>query len=174
MRINFNPKIGIGIPVVLLLTLLGVSACVTTTEQAAKTPKKAKPKVSSQNTVLSCSMTGSRKSCVAVSPTPVAYKKKVKVLIAGSGFKPKQELGIRVMMGGVLSDISFLVKPRPIANKYGAFASVWKLNREIRRKLVKPGTAYTITVVDQDGNSVGTAPLVFDKAKKKGKKKKKK
>jgi hypothetical protein len=49
---------------------------------------------------------------------------------------------------------------------------VWKLNREIRRKLLKANTAYTLTIVDVDGNTVGTAPLVFDKAKKKKKKKK--
>lgn len=111
---------------------------------------------------------------VNVSPSPVPYKKKTKVTISGSGFKPQQELGIRVVMGGVLSDISFLVKPRPIVNEFGAFSSVWTLNREIRRKLVKPSTAYTITIVDEDGNTLGTAPLVLDKAKKKGKKKKKK
>ncbi|MFQ5918161.1 MAG: hypothetical protein ACE5I0_10175 [Candidatus Binatia bacterium] len=109
---------------------------------------------------------------VTVAPAPVPYKRRTKVWISGSGFKPKQELGIRVMMGGVLSDISFLVKPRPIANEFGAFSSVWTLNREIRRKLVKANTAYTITIVDEDGNTVGTAPLVFDKAKKKKKKKK--
>jgi hypothetical protein len=108
---------------------------------------------------------------VTVAPVPVPYKKG-NVWISGSGFKAKQELGIRVMMGGVLSDISFLVKPRPIANEFGAFSSVWKLNREIRRKLLKANTAYTVTIVDEDGNTVATAPLVFDKAKKKKKKKK--
>ena len=111
---------------------------------------------------------------ISVSPAPVKVKKKgMAILIAGSGFKPKQKLGIRLMMGGVLSDISFLVKPRPVANKFGAFASTWKLRREFKRKLLKPGTAYTITIVDEDGNTLGTAPLVFEKAKKKAKKKKK-
>jgi len=108
---------------------------------------------------------------VIVSPAPVKPKKG-KILIAGSGFKPKQELGIRVMMGGVLSDISFLVKPRPIVNEYGAFASTWKLRgREFKRGLLKAGTAYTITIVDEDGNTLATAPLVIDKGKKKKKKK---
>ncbi len=108
---------------------------------------------------------------VSVSPAPVKPKKG-KILISGSGYKPKQELGIRVMMGGVLSDISFLVKPRPIANEYGAFASTWGLRgREFKRGLLKAGTAYTITIVDEDGNTLGTAPLVFEKAKKKKKKK---
>ncbi len=109
---------------------------------------------------------------VSVSPAPVKPKKG-KILISGSGYKPKQELGIRVMMGGVLSDISFLVKPRPIVNEYGAFASTWGLRgREFKRGLLKAGTAYSITIVDADGNTLATAPLVFDKAKKKKKKKK--
>ena len=84
-----------------------------------------------------------------------------------------KELGIRVMMGGVLSDISFLVKPQPIANEFGAFASVWSLNREIRRKLLKSGTAYTLTIVDENGDTLATAPLMMGKAAKKGKKSKK-
>ena len=109
---------------------------------------------------------------VTVSPVPVKPKKG-KILISGSGFKPKQELGIQVMMGGVLSDISFLVKPRPIANEHGAFASTWGLRgREFKRGLLKAGTAYVITIVDEGGNTLATAPLVFDKAKKKKKKKK--
>jgi len=107
---------------------------------------------------------------VTVSPAPVKPKKG-KLLIAGSGFKPKQELSIRLMMGGVMSDISFMVKPRPIANKFGAFASTWKLKGRYF-KLLKPGMAYTIYIVDEDGNTVATAPLVIDKGKKKKKKKK--
>ena len=109
---------------------------------------------------------------VTVSPAPVKPKKG-NILISGSGYKPKQELGIRVMMGGVLSDLSYLVKPRPIANEFGAFASTWGLRgREFKRGLLKAGTAYVITIVDEDGNTLATAPLVFDKAKKKKKKKK--
>ncbi len=108
---------------------------------------------------------------VTVSPAMVKPKKG-NILIAGSGFNPKQELGIRVMMGGVLSDISFLVKPRPIANKFGAFASTWKLRgREFKRGLLMAGTVYTVTIVDEDGNTLATAPLVIDKAKMKKKKK---
>ncbi|MFQ5851806.1 MAG: hypothetical protein ACE5JU_14640 [Candidatus Binatia bacterium] len=109
---------------------------------------------------------------VTVAPAPVKPKKG-KILIAGSGFKPKQELGIRLVMGGVLSDISFMVKPRPVVNKFGAFATTWKLKgREFKRKLLKAGTAYTIYVVDEDGKTLATAPLVIEKAKKKKKKKK--
>jgi len=109
---------------------------------------------------------------VTVSPSPTPYKRKTNVTIAGSGFEPNQEIGIRIMMGGVLSDISFLIKPRPVPNEFGAFASTWKLNREIRRKLLKAATAYTLSVVDAEGNTIAHAPMVMDKAKKKKKKKK--
>jgi len=108
---------------------------------------------------------------VTVSPSPTPYKRKTNVTIAGSGFEPNQEIGIRIMMGGVLSDISFLIKPRPVPNEFGAFASTWKLNREIRRKLLKAATAYTLSVVDAEGNTIAHAPMVMDKAKKKKKKK---
>ncbi len=107
---------------------------------------------------------------VTIAPAPVKPKKG-KLLIAGSGFKPKQELGIRLVMGGVLSDISYMVKPLPVANEYGAFASTWKIKGRYF-KLLKAGTAYTVWIVDQDGNTLATAPLVIDKGKKKKKKKK--
>jgi hypothetical protein len=173
MNKKLSAILGMRITTLIFLIMFGMSACAPMQEQAAMDgKKKAKAKAKMAGGVLSCSMVGMQKSCVAVSPTPVPYKRRVKVLIAGSGFKPKQELGIRVMMGGVLSDISFLVKPRPIVNEFGAFGSVWTLNREIRRKLVKANTAYTVTIVDEDGNTLGTTPLVFDKAAKKKKKKK--
>ncbi len=148
---KFNAIFGIAVAAVFFLTLLGGGSFVSPFGEVAIA--EAEPNVT-------------------VSPAP-EKPKKGKILISGSGYKPKQELGIRVMMGGVLSDISFLVKPRPIANEYGAFASTWGLRgREFKRGLLKAGTAYTITIVDGDGNTLATAPLVFDKAKKKKKKKK--
>ncbi len=168
MMKKYSAVLSFRVAAFLFLTMFGISACAPYME-SAKGGKKAKPKVS-QNTFLSCSMSGTRKSCVSVSPTP-AKPEKGKILIAGSGFKPKQELGIRVMMGGVLSDISFLVKPRPIVNEYGAFASTWGLRgREFKRGLLQAGTVYTVTIVDEDGNTLATAPFVIDKAKKKKKK----
>ena len=148
---KFNAVLGIAVAAVFVLTLLGGGSFVSPFGKVAIA--EAGPNVS-------------------VSPAPVKPKKG-KILIAGSGFKPKQELGIRVMMGGVLSDISFLVKPRPKTNAYGAFASTWKLKgREFKRGLLKAGTAYTVTIVNEDGNTVASAPLVIDKGKKKKKKKK--
>jgi hypothetical protein len=108
---------------------------------------------------------------VTISPTPVDYRRKTVVVITGSGFKPKQQLGLRLVMGGVLSDISSSVKPPPVANEYGAFSSNWLLDGEIGAKLLTP-TAYTIFVVDQDGNTLATAPLSFKPEEKKPAKKK--
>ena len=108
---------------------------------------------------------------IGVLPAKVEYKRRVQAFISGSGFKPKQEIGLRIMMGGVLSDISYLIKPRPIANANGAFASVWTLNREIRRKLLTIG-AHELTAVDEDGNQLATTQLTFKKASTKKKKKK--
>lgn len=97
---------------------------------------------------------------LSVSPPVVEYKRKVKVLLAGSGFKPNQRVELRISMDDLKTDISYSVKPEPIANEFGAFTSVWTLNREIRRKLLEP-TAYTIEVFDQEGRLLTTAPLVF-------------
>lgn len=104
---------------------------------------------------------------LAISPAVVEYRRKVPVLVAGSGFKPKQEVGLRIEMGGVMSDISYLVRPPSVANEYGAFSSVWNIDDEVRTKLLLP-TTYTLTAVDPDGRTLASAPLVFcdPKAKK--------
>ena len=107
---------------------------------------------------------------IKVLPAKVEYKRRVPAFISGSGFKPNQEIGLRIMMGGVLSDISYLVKPRPIANSNGAFASVWTLNREIRRKLLTIGS-HKLTAVDEDGTELATTKITFKKARSKKKKK---
>jgi len=105
---------------------------------------------------------------LTISPAVVEYKRKVKVLIAGSGFQPKQEVGLRIELGGVMSDISYMVRPAAVTNEYGAFASVWELDPEIRSKMLKP-TVYTLRAVDADGKILDSAPLVFCDAKAKKK-----
>ncbi len=107
---------------------------------------------------------------LTISPTPVPYKRKVKVTIAGSGFEPNQEVELHIVMGGVPSDISGLVKPEPEPNEYGAFMVQWTLNREIRAKLLEP-TAYTLEAVDENGTVLAHAPLAFVEEKKEKKKK---
>lgn len=105
-----------------------------------------------------------------VLPDKVEYKRRVQAFISGSGFQPNQEIGLRIMMGGVLSDVSYLVKPRPKTNANGAFASVWTLNREIRRKLLTVGS-HELTAVDENGKELATTKLTFKKAASKKKKK---
>ena len=105
-----------------------------------------------------------------VAPTPVPNKKGV-VTIAGVGFEPNQELGLRLVMGGVMSDIRHQVKPTPKTDKEGAFSSSWSINRELR--MLKPGV-HTLMAVNADGDVIAQAPLVIDKKAKKSKDKKKK
>ena len=99
---------------------------------------------------------------ITVTPTVAEYKPGVKVLISGSGFEPEQKLRIFITMGGVPSGLHFMVKPEPVPNDLGAFASVWSLRREIARKLLEPlPTVYTISVETQEGKTLCTAPLLF-------------
>lgn len=109
---------------------------------------------------------------LVVSPLPIEYKRKVKVTIAGSGFDPEQDIELHIVMGGVPSDISTLVKPDLDVNEFGAFHVEWVLNREIRAKLLEP-TAYTLEAVDGDGNVLAHAPFVLVKEEAPAKKKKK-
>ena len=107
---------------------------------------------------------------VTISPAVVEYKKGAKVLISGSGFQPKEELSLRIFMGGTVTEVTYLVKPEPVANEYGAFAGVWVLDEEISGKVLEP-KAYTITVLEESGKILCTAPLVFCDPKAEGKKK---
>jgi hypothetical protein len=102
----------------------------------------------------------SSKPTVNVSPSQVEYKRKVKVTISGSGFKPQQELGLLLEVGGAPSDISGLVEPKPVANEKGEFSSVWVIDDEIRSNLLTP-TSHTIEVVDEDWRMLAQATLEF-------------
>jgi hypothetical protein len=110
------------------------------------------------------------KPTVSISPNPVDYKRGVKVRISGSGFRPNQELGLVVTMGGAPSDISGLVEPKPVANEKGEFNSVWELDDEIRRKLLEP-RSHTIEVVDPEWQTLAKTTLAFKKVEEKEHKK---
>jgi hypothetical protein len=107
-----------------------------------------------------------------VSPTPIPYERKTMVRISGSGFEPKQEISLQIELGGVPSDVSYMMKPRPVANEFGAFSSEWLLDGEIQGKLLSP-TAYTLRVEDENGSVLAHAPFVLVAAKKEAKEVKK-
>ncbi len=106
------------------------------------------------------------KAKVMISPSPVPYQRKVKVTISGSGFAPNQELELLMPIGGVPSDISAMVKPKPKTNAKGEFSTVWILNNEIRAKLLEP-TTYTLEVSNTDGDVLAKTPFVLKKVEKK-------
>lgn len=108
---------------------------------------------------------------LVVLPLPIPYQRKTAVTIAGSGFEPKQEVSLHIELGGVPSEISFMVKPRPVANEFGAFSTEWILDNEIRTKLLSP-TAYTLRAEDENGSVLAHAPFVFAAEKKEAKKSK--
>jgi len=136
-----------------LILGLAISGCAPMMTE--ETPKPAAPAISAGPSV-------------TVSPPVVEYKRKATVLISGSGFQPKQEVGLRIEMGGVITDISYLLRPPATTNEFGAFAGVWVMDDEIRAKMLTP-TVYTLRAVDSDGKVLASAPLVFcdPKAKKK-------
>jgi hypothetical protein len=109
---------------------------------------------------------------VMVATPNVKMSSKVKITIVGTGFKPGQEVSlVFTTADGVQADIGYALKPKPVANKIGAWATTWSAGRYVKRKLVKEG-AYTITVTDSDYNVLAHAPVAFYKKKAKKKKKK--
>ena len=104
---------------------------------------------------------------VRVAPTPIPNKPGTVVTIAGVGFEPNEELGLRIEMGGVVSEIRNQVKPIPKSDKDGAFMAEWNIGREIR--MLNPGVQ-TLRIVNANGDVVAHAPFVLSKAEKKSKK----
>jgi hypothetical protein len=108
---------------------------------------------------------------VMVATPNVKMSSKAKITIVGTGFKPGQEVSVLFTTAdGVQADIGYALKPKPVANKIGAWATTWSAGRYVKRKLVKEG-AYTITVTDSEYNTLAHAPVAFYKAEKKKKKK---
>ena len=105
---------------------------------------------------------------VTISPNPVPFDRKAKVMIAGAGFEPNQEVRLVIVTGRGLAGITYLVKPEPVANEFGAFASEWTPGRMLRT--LEP-TAYTLRITDEEGTVLTQAPLAFEKKAKKEKKK---
>jgi hypothetical protein len=101
---------------------------------------------------------------LSVSPTPIPATKGAKVTVAGVGFEPKQELGLRIKMGGVMSDVRHQVKPLPVTNDEGAFASEWTLDAE--PALLGAG-AHTLMAVNENGDVLAHAPFVVAQPEKK-------
>jgi hypothetical protein len=108
---------------------------------------------------------------VTVATPMVKMSKKAKITIVGTGFTPGQEVSLLfTTMDGVQADIGYALKPKPVANKMGAWVTTWSCGRYVARKLAKEG-AYTITVTDSEYNTLAHTPVAFYKEKKKKKKK---
>lgn len=107
---------------------------------------------------------------VLIGTPMVKMNKKAKVVIMGTGFKPGQELHILfTAANGVQSDIAAYIKPELKVDKTGTWATSWNAGRYVRRKIIKKGGAYAITVTGSDYLPIATAPVCFYKEKKKKK-----
>ncbi|MCY4485964.1 MAG: hypothetical protein OXF11_02475 [Deltaproteobacteria bacterium] len=98
---------------------------------------------------------------------PNKVSKKTAVSVTASGLKAGQEVGLRLIMGGVLSDVSFLAKPNiEKADDKGMVKSKWTINRELR---VLSNGDHEIMLVDADGNTLAKTMLTVAKPAKKKK-----
>jgi hypothetical protein len=96
---------------------------------------------------------------------PVKMSKKASVPIQGKGFKPGQAVGIILTdKDGIQTDIGYALKPEPKADEFGNWSTIWKCGDF--GKLVKPDTAYTLTVTDMDYNPLASTTVSFVKADK--------
>ena len=103
--------------------------------------------------------------------TPKKLTKAGPVLISASGLRPGQLVGLRTMLGDVLSDVSFLAKPSfSQADENGALASVWNIRGRTMKRLLKKGD-YNFLLVDKVGNTLARAKVTVSPKKKKKKKK---
>lgn len=93
-------------------------------------------------------------------------KGRLQVKISASGLNAGQEVGIRTMMGGVLSDVSFLAKPAvEKADDKGMVSTTWGIRGRTIKRLLKPGD-HEVMLVDGDGNTLASAKLTIPAPKK--------
>jgi len=106
---------------------------------------------------------------VVVANPNVKMSKKAMVTVVGAGFQPGQTVSLLfTTTDGVQADIGYALKPKPKANKIGAWVTTWSCGRYVSKKLIKEG-AYAITVADSEYNIIAHAPVAFYKAKEKKK-----
>jgi hypothetical protein len=96
--------------------------------------------------------------------SPVKMSKKATVTIKGQGFKPGQEVNLLfTAKDGIQSDIGYALKPEPKADQSGSWSTTWKCGRFIKKKLVKAGKSYKITVTDIEYNPLAHTSVLFSK-----------
>ena len=91
----------------------------------------------------------------------VELSKKAKVSLRGEGFKAGQEVAILFRDDdGVLSDIGYTLKPEPVADKTGAWATTWSCGRFISKKIIKEGP-YLLKATDSDYTVIAEVTVTF-------------
>ena len=112
-------------------------------------------------------MQAAAESTVIIEPSTVLKQhKNTKVTIMGSGFKSGQEIRLLITQSdGSISDIGDGLKPEPVANKDGVWATAWTVGRFGHRRIAKPGV-YVLKACDADYNVLATVPFGYYNTKK--------
>jgi hypothetical protein len=89
-------------------------------------------------------------------------ERKVSIVIIGSGFAPGQEARLLLLEPkfGTTTDLDWSLDPVPVANDSGAWITTWNSDRYVQRGLLAEGV-YSITVTDNDYNSLATTAVAF-------------
>ena len=91
---------------------------------------------------------------------------KTRVAIMGSGFQPGQEIRLLISHAdGSISDIGSQLKPEPVANEFGVWATTWTVGRYSKSKIAKAGI-YTLKACNTDYQVLATAPFGYYSPKK--------
>lgn len=105
---------------------------------------------------------GSSPLAPIISATPmVKLSKNAEVFIVGSGFKPGQEIVlVYTDPTGVPANIGYALKPKPVADGKGEWATTWDCGRYVSRKLIKEGVT-SIKVTDDEYNVLAHDSIFF-------------
>ena len=83
------------------------------------------------------------------------------IIVMGSGYLPGQEIHLLFTTSdGQQSDIGYAIKPNPIPDKTGSWATTWNASHFVKKKLVSGG-AYKLSVVDSDYRPIAHVPVYF-------------
>ncbi|MTI18173.1 hypothetical protein E1162_13080 [Rhodobacteraceae bacterium RKSG542] len=87
--------------------------------------------------------------------------KKGEITISGKDFPKGAEVTlIFTTADGVDSDISYALKPAPVADADGNFSTTWSYGRFVKKKLVAPGE-FSLLASDTDFNPLAETKITF-------------
>lgn len=94
---------------------------------------------------------------------PAKLDKKGSIEISGTDFKPGTNIVLIFNSAdGIKSDLSGSLKPAPVADAAGNWATTWSYGRMVKKKIIKAGS-YQIDVMNEDYETLTSTSLTFAK-----------